>query len=180
MRQVGDILGLTHADVLGTASFYTMLKKHAQGEYLLSVCRNITCTHRGARNVISGLQERLGIEVGETTPDGKFTLESAECLATCDGGPSMQINYEDFYGVSPESVEALVARLDRGERVTSVRGQPVKTHKEISYEIATAGLRVPGTAGDQDQRTIGGESPRADTAPGFRPMAPGQHGDRND
>jgi hypothetical protein len=91
----------------------------------------------------------------------------------------MQINYEDFYGVSPESVVALVDKLDRGEEVTSVRGETVKTHKEISYEIATAGLRLPGTAGDQDQRTIGGESPRADTAPGFRPKAPGEHGDRD-
>lgn len=180
MRQVGDILGVTHADVLGTASFYTMLKKRPQGDYLVSVCRNITCTHLGARAVIAGVEEHLGTEVGDTTPDGKFTLEAAECLATCDGAPSVQVNYEDFYGMSAEDTVAVVDRLARGEEVKSIRGEPVKTHREISYEIATAGLRAPGTAGDQSARTIGGESPRADTAPGFRPSALGEQGHRDD
>jgi NADH-quinone oxidoreductase subunit E len=176
MREVGDILGLTHADVLAVASFYTMLKKRPQGEYVISVCRNITCTHLGARDVIAALQERLGIEVGATTPDGKFTLESAECLATCEGAPSAQVNYEDFYRLHRDEAIALVDALERGDEVTSVRGESVRTHKEISYEIATAGLRVPGSAGDQTARTIGGESPRADTAAGFRPQAPGREG----
>lgn len=173
MREVAGILGLTPAQVLASASFYTMLKKRPQGEYLISVCRNLSCSYAGAREVIAAFQERLGIEPGHTTPEGTFTLETAECLATCDGAPSLQVNYEDFYRVAPEDAAALVDRLEAGEEVRSVRGERVKTHSEISLELATTGLRVPGGAGEQSARTIGGESPRVDTAPGTRPKVPG-------
>jgi NADH-quinone oxidoreductase subunit E len=172
MKDVADVLGLTSAQVLATASFYTMLKKRPQGEYLVSVCRNISCTHLGSRRVLGALEERLGVTAGGTTDDGKFSLEAAECLATCDGAPSLQINYEDFYRVSAEEAVALVDKLEAGGGVQSVRGEPVKTAKEISREIATAGMRIP-EAGVEDARTIGGESPRADTAPGFRPKVEG-------
>lgn len=144
MREVADILGMTPAQVLASASFYTMLKKKPQGDYLFSVCRNISCTHLGAQKVISALEERLGIEAPAMTPDGKFSLEAAECLATCDGAPSAQINYEDFYKVTPEGAVELVDKLERGEEIRSVRGEPVKTAKEIAHETATAGLRRGG------------------------------------
>jgi NADH-quinone oxidoreductase subunit E len=172
MKEVAEILGLTSAEVLATASFYTMLRKRPTGEYLISVCRNISCTHLGARKVFEALEQHLGIPTGETTPDGKFTLESAECLATCDGAPSMQVNYEDFYAVAPEDAIAIVEQLRRGDDVQSVRSQPVKTHKEIAFETATAGLREPQRR--EHARLIGGESPRHDTAPGFRPKQPGE------
>lgn len=176
MRRVAGMLGLTPAQVLASMSFYTMLKHEPQGDYLVSVCRNITCTHLGARAVIAACSKRLGVAPGETTSDGRFTLETAECLATCDGAPSLQVNYEDFYRVSADDAVGLIDRLAAGEDVRSVRGEPVKTHKQISHETATAGLRVPGAAGDGTARTIGGESPRADTAPGFRPRARGEGG----
>ena len=179
MREVASILNLKPAEVLAAGSFYTMLKQQPQGKYLFSVCRNLSCTHAGARKVIARLQEHLEIEVGETTPDGSFSLESAECLATCDGAPSMQINYEDFYNVDAEEAVSLVEQLKRGEVVKSVAGEPVKTSREISREIATAGLRTPGTAGDSVVRTIGGESPAADAAPGFRPKAQQEAGRSN-
>jgi NADH-quinone oxidoreductase subunit E len=176
MREVAGILDLTPAQVLASASFYTMLKKRPQGEYLISVCRNIACTHRGAGKVLSALEERLGVDEGGTTDDGKFSLETAECLATCDGAPSLQVNYEDFYDVTPDSAVELVDRLAQGEEVASHRGSSVKTSKEISHEIAVAGLRK--AVGDMESaRTIGGETPRADTAPGFRPKVPGAEGD---
>jgi NADH-quinone oxidoreductase subunit E len=176
MREVAGILDLTPAQVLASASFYTMLKKRPQGEYLISVCRNIACTHRGAGKVLSALEERLGVDEGGTTDDGRFSLETAECLATCDGAPSIQVNYEDFYDVTPDSAVELVDRLAQGEEVASYRGSSVKTSKEISHEIAVAGLRK--AAGDMESaRTIGGETPRADTAPGFRPKVPGAEGD---
>ena len=173
MREVADMLGLTSAQVLSSGSFYTMLKKHPQGDYLISVCRNISCTHRGARRVVQAFEDRLGIGAGETTPDGRFTLETAECLATCDGAPAIQVNYEDFYDVKPDDVPRLISDLERGD-VTSTRGEPVKTHREISRETATVGLRSPGTAGDQTGRTVGGETVRPDTSPGTRPPELGQ------
>jgi NADH-quinone oxidoreductase subunit E len=145
MRDVAALLGLTPAEVLAAGSFYTMLKKKPQGDYLISICRNISCTHLGARRVIAAAEERLGIEVGETTSDGRFTLEAAECLATCDGAPAIQINYEDFYDVTPGGMNELIDELSAGEEIVSVRGEPVKTIKEVSRETALAGARLPDT-----------------------------------
>ncbi|MGH2700936.1 MAG: NAD(P)H-dependent oxidoreductase subunit E [Actinomycetota bacterium] len=169
MREVAALLGLTPAEVLASGSFYTMLKKKPTGEYLISVCRNVSCAHRGSYKVINALGERLGVQPGGVTPDGKFEFETAECLATCDGAPSMQINYEDFYNVTPMEAVELVDRIERGESVTSVRGEPVKTQREVSYETAVAGARLPGTAGDLTARTVGGESPREDMKVTDRP-----------
>lgn len=173
MREVADILGVTPAQVLASASFYSMLKKRPQGDYLISVCRNISCTHNGARAVIAALEEHLRIEVGETTEDGRFSLEVAECLATCDGAPSMQVNYEDFYSVTANTATALVDKLRAGEEVRSVRGEAVRTATEIAHETATAGVVLPGTAGDAVGRTVGGESQPLDFAPGHRPRVEG-------
>ncbi len=172
MREVAEILGMSPAQVLATGSFYSMLKKEPQGEYLISVCRNITCTHMGARKLVDAVEERLGIEVGQTTGDGRFTLETAECLATCDGAPSMQINYEDFYNVTNDSLVAAIDGLEHGAEVTSVHGEQVRPAKEISYETAVAGIHRPMGA-DVEARTVAGESPRADMAPGVRPKETG-------
>jgi NADH-quinone oxidoreductase subunit E len=164
MREVADLLELTPAEILGTGSFYTMLKKRPQGEYLISVCRNISCSHLGARKVFSALEDRLGIATGTMTDDGRFSLEAAECLATCDGAPALQVNYEDFYSVSPEEAVAIVDKLAGGEQVVSARGEVVRTAREISYETATAGLRKTA-APMEAARTFGGESPPPDMAP---------------
>lgn len=171
MRDVGTALGLTPAEVLAVASFYTMLKKTPQGEYLISVCRNISCTHRGGRRVLSAFEERLGISTGQTTSDGRFSLEAAECLATCDGAPAIQVNYEDFYNVTPDAARDLVDKLERGDDVKSVRGASVRTHKEIARETALAGTRLPH--GEVEELpTVGGETPAA--PPGFRPKVQGE------
>jgi NADH-quinone oxidoreductase subunit E len=173
MREVAEILDLEPAQVLSSGSFYTMLKKRPQGDYLISVCRNISCTHLGSRNVVRALEERLGISAGETTPDGRFSLEAAECLATCDGAPALQINYEDFYKVTPQEAVEMVDKLGRGETVLSVAGEPVKTSREISHETATAGLRRPVTEMEQ-MPTMGGESFKQDAGPGTRPRVEGK------
>jgi NADH-quinone oxidoreductase subunit E len=174
MRDVGQVLGLTPAEVLAVASFYTMLKQTPQGEYLVSVCRNISCTHLGARKVLRACEERLGIAAGGTTPDGRFSLEAAECLATCDGAPSLQINYEDFYKVTPDEVVELIDRLDMGLGVTSVRGESVRTHKEISREVALTGARHPVSSESQEPVALGTEAPAS--VPGTRPPVTGDGG----
>lgn len=173
MREVAEILGLTPAQVLASASFYTMLKKRPQGEYLVSICRNISCTHRGARRVIEAAEDALGIATGETTADGRFSLEAAECLGTCDGAPSIQINYEDFYDVMPDDVVELIAKLKGGDVVRSVRGETVKTAKEIARETALAGVRRESEDLVHAARTVGGESQPSDMTLGFRPRVEG-------
>lgn len=173
MREVAEILDLEPAQVLSSGSFYSMFKKRPQGDYLVSVCRNISCTHLGARKVVRALEEHLGIEAGATTADGRFSLETAECLATCDGAPAMQVNYEDFYKVTPDEAVEIVDKLARGDGVESVRGEPVKTAKEISYETATAGLHRP-VMPMEEMPTMGGESPMQDSGTGTRPKVLGR------
>lgn len=174
MRDVAAVLGLTPAEVLAVASFYTMLKKKPQGTYLVSVCRNISCTHMGGRKVLRALEDRLGIEAGGTTTDGGFSLEAAECLATCDGAPSLQINYEDFYKVSPKTAVELIDLLEKGETVTSVAGAPVKTSKEIARETALTGTRLPSLRTEPgSEQPAGGETGAAQTAEGHRPPVRG-------
>ncbi|MDQ3752849.1 MAG: NAD(P)H-dependent oxidoreductase subunit E [Actinomycetota bacterium] len=168
MREVAEILGQTPASVLAAGSFYSMIKKVPQGDYLISICRNISCTHMGGRKLIAAVEERLGITDGESTDDGKFTLETAECLATCDGAPTMQISYEDFYNVTPASLIEAIDRLESGHEVKSKRDEPVKTAKEVSYETAVVGI-YKKMGEDMRTRTTGGEVLPPDMAPGFRP-----------
>jgi len=181
MRDVAQVLGLTPAEVLAVASFYTMFKKTPQGEYLISVCRNISCTHRGGRKVLKALEDRLAIAAGEMTPDGRFSLEAAECLATCDGAPALQVNYEDFYNVSPEAAVDLVDRLERGDGVTSVAGARVRTAKEIARETALTGARhFANKPAAEPQPTFGGESSPESGQPGIRRPVTGDEGPKQD
>jgi NADH-quinone oxidoreductase subunit E len=174
MRDVASVLGLTPAEVLAVASFYTMLKKTPQGKYLISVCRNISCSHMGGRKVLRALEDRLGIEAGGMTTDGQFSLEAAECLATCDGAPSLQINYEDFYRVTPKEAVEFVDLLAGGGTVKSVAGEPVKTSTEIARETALTGTRLPTERIDHGhEMPAGGETGSAQVATGHRPPVRG-------
>lgn len=172
MRDVARLVGITPAQVLATGSFYTMLKKRPQGDYVISICRNITCTHLGARRLIAEVRDRLGVELNEVTSDGRFMLETAECLATCDGAPSGQINYEDVYHLTTDKVMDMIEALRRGETVTSVRGEPIRTIREISYEMAMTGTGLTAL-GEATARTVAGEVLPPDMAPGFRPRVTG-------
>lgn len=95
---IAGILGISAAEVSGVASFYHMLKLAPKGRQVISVCHNLACTLLGAEDVIEALEERLGIRTGETTADGEFTLERAECLAACDLAPMIQIDYDEMIG----------------------------------------------------------------------------------
>ncbi|MGI8407965.1 MAG: NAD(P)H-dependent oxidoreductase subunit E [Actinomycetota bacterium] len=167
MRDVASILGLTPAEILAVASFYTMLKKSPQGEYLISVCRNISCTHRGGRKVLQAAERRLDISAGNSTPDGKFSLEAAECLGTCDGAPSLQVNYEDFYSVTPDAMVGLIDSIERGEEIKSVAGEKVMDSRSIARETALTGSRhFRSGSAPEHKPTYGGETSPVDGGPG--------------
>lgn len=129
-------LGLTKAQVAGVASFYTMYKRRPTGDFLISVCTNTMCGVQGGDRTYEALQDRLGVGHEETTADGTFTLEHAECLAACDYGPVMTVNYEYFDGMQAEDALALVEALQKGERPQPSRGARLCTFKEISLQLA--------------------------------------------
>lgn len=111
IEEVAGVLSLTPAEVTAVATFYTMLHLEPKGRRVVSVCHNIACTIAGAEEVIDALTRHLGIEAGETTADGEFTLERAECLAFCDRAPMMQIDYREMIG--PLNASGAVELLNR-------------------------------------------------------------------
>src|SRR5262245_17993921 len=131
-----EMLGLTRTEVGAVASFYTMYKKRSTGEYLVSVCTNTMCNVLGGGRVYEMLSEYLDVGHDETTSDGRFTPEHAECLAACDYAPVMTVNYEFYDKVDVESALGLVTQLQEGERRMPSRGARLCTLKEMSLKLA--------------------------------------------
>ena len=129
-------LGLTRAEVGAVATFYTMYKRRPAGDWLVSVCTNTMCDVLGGGHVYNLLSEYLQVGHDETTADGTITLEHAECLAACDYGPVMTVNYEFFDKMDVESAIDVVTRLQQGERPQPSRGARLCPLKEMSLQLA--------------------------------------------
>jgi NADH-quinone oxidoreductase E subunit len=96
-KKAAEILGLKPMRVREVVTFYTMFYQKPAGKYLIQACSNLSCTLRGAETLIDYLKKKLGIQVGETTADGKFTLATVECLGACEQAPCLMVNF-DYYG----------------------------------------------------------------------------------
>jgi len=115
---IAERLGLTGSFVHGILSFYTMYRTEASGNHLLQLCTTVSCMLRGCDPVLAHIKKRLGVEVGETTADGLFTLVTVECLGSCGTGPVMQVNDDYYEDLDIPRVDALLDALARGERPT--------------------------------------------------------------
>ncbi|NYT93218.1 NADH-quinone oxidoreductase subunit NuoE [Salinispora sp. H7-4] len=131
-----EVLGLNKAQVGAVASFYTMYKRRPTGDWLVSVCTNTMCNVLGGQEVYDALVEHLGVGHEETTDDGTITLEHAECLAACDYGPVMTVNYDFFDNVDPKTAVGVVDELRAGNRPTPSRGARLCQLKEMSVQLA--------------------------------------------
>jgi NADH-quinone oxidoreductase subunit E len=108
MEEVADILELDADQVEEVASFYTMYYTEPVGAYVLEVCKTAPCSYMGADEIIDYISAQLGIQPGETTPDGMFTLFRVECLAACHRAPVMQVNHRYYQDLTPDKVDALI------------------------------------------------------------------------
>lgn len=108
---VADRLELSTAHVKGVATFYHLFNREKPGKHQVWVCRTLSCALRGGEGIVSHCEKKLGIRLGETTKDGKVTLRSAECLASCGSAPMMQVNKEYHENLTPESVDKILDRL---------------------------------------------------------------------
>ena len=127
-----ETLGMTGAEVSAVATFYSMFRRDPCGDYLVGVCTNTLCAVLGGDAILEHLKERLGIDVGHTTPDKKITLENIECNAACDYAPVVMINWEFFDNQTPESIAAIVDALRAGETATPTRGDPLTTFRDTA------------------------------------------------
>lgn len=114
MAHIGELVGASSAEVLGTCTFYEMFKLQPTGNYLINICGTLSCALMGANELIEHAEHKLGITAGSTTADGLFTLERAECQAACSEAPCLQVNYRYRYRVTPEMFDSLVDGLRAG------------------------------------------------------------------
>jgi NADH-quinone oxidoreductase subunit E len=115
MAHIAELMGLTSAEVYGTASFYEMFKFEPIGRYCINVCTNISCQLVGGWELLEHAEESLGIKAGSTTTDKMFTLEDVECIAACTEAPALQVNYRYRNKVTAADFDAMIAALRAGE-----------------------------------------------------------------
>ena len=112
MAYVAEKLELAPAFVAGVVSFYTMFHTKPVGRHHIQLCRTLPCALRGCGEILEHLRRRLGIKEGETTPDGRFSLVTVECLGTCDTAPIVQINDQEHGHLDAAKVDALLDSLE--------------------------------------------------------------------
>jgi NADH-quinone oxidoreductase subunit E len=115
MRHLAELLDITPAEVIGTATFYEMFKFEPVGKYVINICQTLSCALLGADSLMHHAEHKLGVKAGSTTDDGLITLEPAECQAACTEAPTLQVNYRHRYRVTAESFDQLVDDLRAGK-----------------------------------------------------------------
>lgn len=111
MDAVAQFMGLRPIEVYEVASFYSMYNLHPVGRHVLEVCRTTPCLLRGADDMIAHFEQRLGIHVGGTTPDGMFTLKAVECLGSCGSAPMLQCGAKYHEDLTPVKADELIEQL---------------------------------------------------------------------
>jgi NADH-quinone oxidoreductase subunit E len=142
IKHIGELVGATSAEVLGTASFYEMFKFQPVGKFLVNICGTMSCALLGSLELIHHAEERLGIRAGSTTPDGMFTLERAECQAACTEAPCLQVNYRYRYRVTPADLDKLFDDLSSGrlDREIPAHGTVAKVRQHIPSDRAVGAV----------------------------------------
>jgi len=105
---IAEGLGVTLSEVYGVATFYSQFSLEAKGEYVIGVCLGTACYVKGSQKIMDELTKQLGVEVGRTTKDGKFTLNATRCLGACGLAPVMMINDEVYGRLTPDQVSGIL------------------------------------------------------------------------
>jgi NADH-quinone oxidoreductase subunit E len=111
MDYIAELLGMRPIQVYEVATFYSMYDLKPVGKHKISICTNISCMLCGSDTIVKHLEKRLGIKLGETTPDKKITLMEVECLAACCGAPMFQIGKTYYENLTPQKVDEILASL---------------------------------------------------------------------
>jgi NADH-quinone oxidoreductase E subunit len=135
IQEVADRLGLSFSEVEGVATFYTMYNLRPRGRHHLEVCTCLTCAVMGAYDVMHTLEHELGVGVGQTTPDGEFTLSEAECLDFCGAATIVQVGDRYFTNITAANVMGMIDDL---------RKSPDYTPAKLADAIVK--IHIPGTS----------------------------------
>ena len=162
MEHVGELLGITPAEVYGTASFYDMLFTEPVGRHLVSVCTNLACLLNGGVELLEHAEASLGIAAGGTTHDGEFTLEEVECIAFCGAAPCLAVNWRFFGSVSPDTFDQLVDDLRAGRLADEV--PPHGTLCRVRRNVGLTSAGSPAAGGSPGQAVGGSPTTVSGTA----------------
>jgi len=121
LADVAAVMDLPVSEVTSVASFYHLFDFKPQGRHLVQVCTNVSCMLNGCGRVLDHLRRRLGVDVGETTRDGAFTLRAAECLAACEIAPMMMVDSERYGPLTPETVDEVLQRCETRDPMPEAR-----------------------------------------------------------
>ena len=111
MEYIASILELSATDVESTLTFYTLLRRKPAGKYHLLICTNLSCMLRGSDDIEACVKRKLGVELGQVTPDGLFSAIEFECLGSCTTAPVIQVNGEFHENLDVPKVEVLIDEL---------------------------------------------------------------------
>jgi NADH-quinone oxidoreductase subunit E len=137
LREIGELLGITTAEVEAVATFYSMYRLRPTGEHVVNVCTNLACKLRGAEAVYLAAHEATGVAHGaERSDDGLFTVHEEECLGVCDHAPAVQIDFCNHDEVTPERMRELVAALRAGDVPPPARGPAFASFRAASRALA--------------------------------------------
>ena len=137
LRQIGELLAITTAEVEAVASFYSMYRLRPTGEHVINVCTNLACKLRGANAVYEAAHEAADVAHGaERSDDGLFTVHEEECLGVCDHAPAVQVDFCNHDEVTPERMRELIASLRGGDVPAPARGPVFANFKAASRALA--------------------------------------------
>lgn len=168
LREVAAHLGIRTAEVEAVASFYTMLRLRPTGRHVVSVCTNLSCALRGAREVYEAAHRGFGMRRGqEVSDDGLVTVHEEECLGACDAAPVVQVDFVNHDRVTPERMRELAEALRRGEVPAPSRGEPPRDFRHASWLLAgLEGEPPPPTEGGRGSPPAGDEAGASPTPSG--------------
>lgn len=109
---ISDELGVSMAEIYGVVTFYTQFTTNPKGKYNIAVCLGTACYVKGSGVLLEKIKEKLGIDVGECTPDGKYSIEATRCIGACGLAPVLTVN-EDVYGrLTPDDIDGILAKYN--------------------------------------------------------------------
>jgi NADH-quinone oxidoreductase subunit F len=147
IAEIAERLDLNTLQVTETLAYYSMLRRKPAGKFHVQVCTNISCMLRGGNKIMEHVERRLEIGHKQVTKDGVFSLEEVECIGACTGAPAMQVNYDFYENLSPETVDQIIDGLDHGRKPTPVERTSGSVHERHPAEVPVISRRfgIPGS-----------------------------------
>jgi NADH-quinone oxidoreductase subunit F len=141
IEEIATRLDLNTLQVTETMEYYSMLRRKPAGKYHVQVCTNVSCMLRGGNKILEHVERKLEIGHKEVTKDGIFSLEEVECIGACTGAPAMQVNYDFYENLTPETLDQIIDGLDHGQRPAPVERTSGSVHPRHAGEMPVISRR---------------------------------------